>query len=138
MDAIEGRLRASFARQTMMTTLGAEMARAAAGEVVIAAPIAQHLMQQQGAAHAGLAFSIGDSAAGYAALSVLPEGSEVVTVEMKINLLAPAVGARLVAEGRVVKAGRRIVVVASDVWAEGPAGRKQVATMLGTMVPVEA
>ena len=57
---------------------------------------------------------------------------------MKINLLAPAVGARLVAEGRVVKAGRRIVVVAADVWAEGPAGRKQVATMLGTMVPVEA
>ena len=138
MDVIEARLRASFARQTMMTTLGAEMARAAAGEVVIAAPIAPHLMQQQGAAHAGLAFSIGDSAAGYAALSVLPEGSEVVTVEMKINLLAPAVGARLVAEGRVVKAGRRIVVVASDVWAEGPAGRKQVATMLGTMVPVEA
>ncbi|KGJ20107.1 PaaI family thioesterase [Paracoccus sanguinis] len=138
MDAIEARLRASFARQTMMTTLGAEMARATAGEVVIAAPIAPHLMQQQGAAHAGLAFSIGDSAAGYAALSVLPEGSEVVTVEMKINLLAPAVGARLVAEGRVVKAGRRIVVVAADVWAEGPAGRKQVATMLGTMVPVEA
>ncbi len=138
MDAIEARLRASFARQTMMTTLGAEMALAVAGEVVIAAPIAPHLMQQQGAAHAGLAFSIGDSAAGYAALSVLPEGSEVVTVEMKINLLAPAVGARLVAEGRVVKAGRRIVVVAADVWAEGPAGRKQVATMLGTMVPAEA
>lgn len=138
MDAIEARLRASFARQTMMETLGAEMVRAAAGEVVIAAAIAPHLMQQQGAAHAGLAFSIGDSAAGYAALSVLPEGSEVVTVEMKINLLAPAVGARLVAEGRVVKAGRRIVVVAADVWAEGPAGRKQVATMLGTMVPVEA
>ena len=67
-----------------------------------------------------------------------PEGAEVVTVEMKINLLAPGVGARLVAEGRVVKAGRRIVVVAADVWAEGPAGRKQVATMLGTMVPVEA
>ena len=75
--------------------------------------------------------------AGYAALSVLPAGAEVVTVEMKINLLAPAVGDRLVAEGRVLRPGRRIVVVASDVFAEGPKGRKHVATMLGTMVPVE-
>ena len=137
MDAIEARLRASFARQTMMTTLGAEMARAAAGEVVIAAPIAPHLMQQQGAAHAGLAFSIGDSAAGYAALSVMAAGSEVMTVEMKINLLSPATGDRLVAEGRVVKAGRRIVVVAADVWAETAAGRKHVAMLQGTMIPVD-
>ena len=137
MSEIEARLRDSFGRQTMMQTLGAAMDSAAEGAVTISAPIAPHVLQQQGAAHAGLAFSIGDSAAGYAALSVLPAGAEVVTVEMKINLLAPAVGDRLVAEGRVLRPGRRIVVVASDVFAEGPKGRKHVATMLGTMVPVE-
>lgn len=131
------RLRASFARQTMMETLGATMDEAAAGRVVISAPVAPHLLQQQGAAHAGLAFSIGDSAAGYAALSVLPEGAEVVTVEMKINLLSPAVGQRLVAEGRVIRPGRRIVIVGADVFAETGSARKHVATMLGTMVPVD-
>lgn len=137
MSDVDTRLRGSFARQTMMQTLGAEMVEAAEGRVVIAAPIAAHVLQQQGAAHAGLAFSLGDSAAGYAALSVLPEGAEVVTVEMKINLLAPALGDRLVAEGRVIRPGRRIVAVAADVFAEGLTGRKHVATMLGTMVPVE-
>lgn len=137
MTDVESRLRGSFARQTMMQTLGATMEEAAEGRVVISAPIAAHLLQQQGAAHAGLAFSLGDSAAGYAALSMLPPGAEVVTVEMKINLLAPAIGARLVAEGRVLRPGRRIVVVSADVFAEGERGRKHVATLLGTMVPVE-
>ena len=137
MDDLERRLRDSFARQTMMQTLGATMVTAGLGRVVIAAPVASHVLQQQGAAHAALAFGLGDSAAGYAALSVLPQGSEVVTVEMKINLLAPAVGDRLVAEGRVVRPGRRIVVVGAEVWAESGDVRKHVATLLGTMVPVE-
>ncbi|WP_112873455.1 PaaI family thioesterase [Paracoccus endophyticus] len=137
MDDLERRLRDSFARQTMMQTLGATMVTAGLGRVVIAAPVASHVLQQQGAAHAALAFGLGDSAAGYAALSVLPQGSEVVTVEMKINLLAPAVGDRLVAEGRVVRPGRRIVVVGAEVWAESGEVRKHVATLLGTMVPVE-
>ena len=136
--SIEDRIRDSFGKQTMMQTLGAQLDSVADGRVTITAPILPSSLQQQGAGHAGLAFSIGDSAAGYSALTTMPDGAEVMTVEMKINLLAPAVGARLVAEGRVVKAGRRIVVVAADVWAEGPAGRKEVATMLGTMVPVEA
>ncbi|HRO14145.1 MAG TPA: PaaI family thioesterase [Paracoccus sp. (in: a-proteobacteria)] len=137
MDDVGRRLRDSFARQSMMQTLGAEMVAAEKGRVVIAAPIADHVLQQQGAAHAGLAFSIGDSAAGYSALSVMDEGFEVVTVEMKINLLAPAVGERLVAEGRVIRPGRRIVAVAADVWAESGTGRKHVAALMGTMVPVE-
>ncbi len=137
MDDLERRLRDSFARQTMMQTFGATMVTAGLGRVVIAAPVASHVLQQQGAAHAALAFGLGDSAAGYAALSVLPQGSEVVTVEMKINLLAPAVGDRLVAEGRVVRPGRRIVVVGAEVWAESGEVRKHVATLLGTMVPVE-
>ena len=137
MNDVESRLRGSFARQTMMQTLGAELEEAARGRTRIAAPIADHVLQQQGFAHAALAFALGDTAAGYAALSVMPEGAEVVTVEMKINLLSPAVGDRLVAEGRVIRPGRRIVAVASDVFAEGAQGRKHVATLLGTMVPVE-
>ena len=103
---------------------------------MIIAPILPTSLQLQGAGHAGLAFSIGDSAAGYSALTMMPDGAEVMTVEMKINLMAPAIGDRLVAEGRVVRAGRRIVVVAADVFAEVNGARKHVAMMQGTMIPV--
>ena len=120
----------------MMRTLGAEVLSVEAGRVVITAPILPTSLQQQGAGHAGLAFSIGDSAAGYAALTTLPEGAEVMTVEMKINLMSPALGDRLVAEGRVIRAGRRIVVVGADVFAETGGARKHVAMLQGTMIPV--
>ncbi|MDO5622261.1 MAG: PaaI family thioesterase [Paracoccus sp. (in: a-proteobacteria)] len=133
---MQNRIRDSFARQTMMQTLGAELGEVTEGRVTITAPILPTVLQQQGAGHAGLAFSIGDSAAGYAALTMLPPENEVVTVEMKINLMAPALGDRLVAEGRVVRAGRRITVVAADVWAETNGQRKQVALLQGTMMAV--
>lgn len=133
---MEDRIRASFGRQTMMQTLGAELDSVAEGRVVITAPVLPTSLQQQGAGHAGLTFSIGDSAAGYAALTVMLEGAEVMTVEMKINLMAPAMGDRLVAEGRVIRAGRRIVVVAADVWAEAGGARRHVAMLQGTMIPV--
>lgn len=133
---IEARIRDSFDKQTMMVTLGATLDSVAEGQVVITAPILPTSLQQQGAGHAGLAFSIGDSAAGYSALTLMPEGAEVMTVEMKINLMAPAIGDRLVAEGRVIRAGRRIVVVAADVFAETEKGRKHVAMLQGTMIPV--
>ena len=134
--SIENRIRDSFARQTMMQTLGAQLDSVAEGRVVITAPILPTSLQQQGAGHAGLAFSIGDSAAGYSALTTMAEGAEVMTVEMKINLMAPAIGDRLVAEGRVIRAGRRIVVVAADVFAEKDGARKHVAMLQGTMIPV--
>ena len=134
--SIEARIRDSFDKQTMMQTLGATIDSVAEGRVVIVAPILPSSLQQQGAGHAGLTFSIGDSAAGYAALSLMPEGAEVMTVEMKINLMAPALGDRLVAEGRVIRAGRRIVVVAADVFAEIGGARKHVAMLQGTMIPV--
>ena len=118
MTDIQTRIRDSFDRQTMMRTLGAQLAQIQPGQVVITAPILPTSLQQQGAGHAGLAFSIGDSAAGYSALSLMPEDVEVMTVEMKINLMSPALGDRLVAEGRVIRPGRRIMVVAADVWAE--------------------
>ena len=134
--SIEARIRYSFDKQTMMQTLGAALDSVTEGRVVITAPILPTSLQQQGAGHAGLAFSIGDSAAGYSALTMMPDGAEVMTVEMKINLMAPAIGDRLVAEGRVVRAGRRIVVVAADVFAEVNGARKHVAMMQGTMIPV--
>ena len=94
------------------------------------------MQQQHGYAHAGLAFALGDSAAGYSALSVMAAEAEVLTTEMKINLVAPAAGARLIATGEVVKPGRRLVVVRARVEAEGDSGaRRLVAVLQGTMIP---
>ncbi len=132
----EARIRASFARQSLMATLGATLTRLEPGRVDISAPLSEGTQQQQGFAHAGLTFAIGDSAAGYAALSLMPEGMEVMTVEMKINLLAPGTGL-LIAEGRVLKPGRRLMVVAADVYSEAEGPRRHVAALQGTMIPVE-
>ncbi|KRW94853.1 PaaI family thioesterase [Paracoccus sp. MKU1] len=136
MNDLESRIRTSFDRQSMMRTLGARLALIEPGRIAITAPILPTSLQQQGAGHAGLTFSIGDSAAGYAALTLMPEAAEVMTVEMKINLMSPATGDRLVAEGRVIRPGRRIMVVAADVWAETGETRKHVAMLQGTMIPV--
>ena len=139
-EDIETKVRNSFAAQSMMTTLGAELKNVELGKVTISAPVLDGLRQQHDFAHAGLIFSIGDSAAGYAALSVMPIEAEVLTVEMKINLIAPApANSMLIAEGRVLKPGRRLVVVASDVWSQNPGGKPiQVAALQGTMIPVNS
>ncbi|MEX0969253.1 MAG: PaaI family thioesterase [Paracoccaceae bacterium] len=130
------KIRESFACQGLMASFGALLVRVESGHVDIMADVAPAFGQQQGFAHAGMVFALGDSAAGYAALSLLPAQAEVMTVEMKINLMAPATG-RLLAQGRVLKAGRRLVVVAADVWAQdGQGARKQVAALQGTMIPV--
>ncbi len=133
---IEQKIRRSFAAQSLMATLGAQILSIAEGMVEIEAPIAEGSLQQQGFAHAGLTFAIGDSAAGYSALSLLPEGHEVLTTEMKINLLAPGAGDRLIARGRVIKPGRRLVIVQSDVYAVDGAEERHVALLSGTMIPV--
>ncbi|MGR3762055.1 PaaI family thioesterase [Roseobacteraceae bacterium NS-SX3] len=138
MSAIEDKIRESFAKQSMMQTLGAELAAVGQGEVVITAPILPGSRQQHGAAHAALTFAIGDSAAGYAALSVMPQDQEVLTAEIKINLLAPGVGDCLRATGRVIKPGRRLVIVSSEVHAMSGGEEKLVAVLQGTMVPVPA
>ena len=132
----EGRIRASFARQSLMTTLGVSIGQIAEGAVTLSVPIHDGVLQQHGAAHAGVTFAIGDSAAGYSALTLMPREAEVMTAEMKINLLRPAIGERLVAIGRVIKPGRRLFVVQSDVYAETGEGREHVAILQGTMVPV--
>jgi uncharacterized protein (TIGR00369 family) len=134
-DAI-ARIHRSFEAQAMMATLGARITDISDGHVRITAPILPGATQQQGFGHAGLTFSIGDSAAGYAALTTLPLDSEVVTAEIKINLLAPARGDVLVATGRVIKPGKRLCVVASEVHAIENGDQKLIAVLQGTMVPV--
>ncbi len=137
---LRARIQASFDRQSMMATLGAQLATVAPGRIEITAPILPGAMQQQGHGHAALSFALGDTAAGYAALTMIPEDHEVVTAEIKINLLAPARGDLLVARGKVLKPGRRLVVVTSEVFAQmtgadGPR-EKLIAVLQGTMVPV--
>lgn len=133
---IEQKIRESFAAQSMMTTLGASLGTLSEGSVEIRAPILETCRQQQGFAHAGLTFSIGDSAGGYAALSVMPTDMEVLTTEMKIHLLAPGQGDALIARGRVVKPGRRLVIVQSDVYALSDGKETHIAMLTGTMIPV--
>lgn len=137
-DGTETRVRNSFARQSLMATFGARVEALGPGTCTLSAPIGQNVRQQHGVGHAGLTFALGDTAAGYAALTAMPEGAEVMTVEMKINLMAPAAGARLIATGRVVKAGRRLTVVTAEVEAESEAGtRRTIALLQGTMIAVD-
>lgn len=129
-------IRDSFARQGLMQTMGARIDTLAPGHVRLTAPITPAIGQQHGFAHAGASFALGDSAAGYAALSVMPPGSEVLTVEMKINLVAPAEGTTLIAIGDVVKPGRRLVVVRATLQVARPDGTtRDVALLQGTMIP---
>ena len=115
-----------------MATLGAELADVAAGHVAIAVPVEPRLSQQHGFLHAGVIVAALDSACGYAALTLMPD-AEVLTVELKVNLLAPATGDRIVAEGEVVRAGGTLTVCRGDAYAEQGSERAHVATMLATM-----
>ncbi|MDU8946524.1 PaaI family thioesterase [Ovoidimarina sediminis] len=132
---IRMKVEASFAAQGLMRTLGAELTDLGQGFCTVRVPIRPETGQQHGFAHAGLTFSVGDSAAGYSALSVMPADVEVLTSEMKIHLIRPAAGTWLRAEGKVIKPGRRLCVVSADVYAEGDGADRHVATLLGTMVP---
>ncbi|HWO00462.1 MAG TPA: PaaI family thioesterase [Blastocatellia bacterium] len=130
----EKRVRASFARQTLMSTIGALMTRVSPGEVVIELAFREDLTQQHGFVHAGIITAIVDSACGYAALSLMPPDSGVLTVEYKANFISPAKGARFVATGRVVKPGRTLTVCSGDVVAINDGNEKAIATMLATMM----
>jgi len=135
-QTLNDRIAGSFEQQAMMQTLGAQLADVQSGQVVIKAPILPGSRQQQGHGHAALSFAIGDTSAGYAALTVIPEDHEVVTAEIKINLLAPARGDLLIATGRVIKPGRKLVIVTAEVVARTGDQDKLVAILQGTMVPV--
>ena len=128
------KIKASFARQSFMKTIGAELDHIEKGSVSIRAPLSDHILQQHGFAHAGVAFSMGDSAAGYAALTMMPAEAEVLTTEIKINLLAPASGDTIIAEGRVIKAGSRLTIIGADVFAITGEQEKHIAILQGTMI----
>jgi uncharacterized protein (TIGR00369 family) len=113
----ERRVRDSFARQALMRTIGAELARIEPGRVEIALPFRADLTQQHGYLHAGVTSAIADSAGGYAGYSLFPAGSSVLTVEFKINLVAPAAGERFIALGEVVKPGRTLTICRLEVSA---------------------
>jgi uncharacterized protein (TIGR00369 family) len=130
----ERRVRDSFARQKVMATIGARLVRVEAGVVAIELPWREDLTQQHGYVHAGITSTIADSAGGYAAFSLFPAGSSVLTVEYKMNLMAPAAGERFVATGRVLKPGRTITICALEVVAVKDGREKICAAGLQTMM----
>ena len=125
----------SFESQAFMKTIGAKLDLVEEGKVIISVELKPSMMQQHGFGHAGVTFSIGDSAAGYAALTKMGTKQEVLTSEMKIHLMSPADGKTLKAVGSVLKAGRRLLVVQSNIYSGDDKNEKLIATMLGTMVP---
>ena len=140
MQAFERKVRESFGRQAFMATIGAQMTAVGIGSVEIRVSFNSSLTQQNSFIHAGVITSILDSACGYAALSVAPEEAEVLSVEFKVNLLAPAVGESFIARAQVKRAGRTLTVCTADAFALNQGSEKLVATMQATimnMVPRE-
>jgi uncharacterized protein (TIGR00369 family) len=133
----EAKVRDSFARQTVMQTIGARILALSPGRCEIELPYRRDLCQQHGYLHAGITTTIADSAAGYAAYSLMPPGASVLTVEFKVNLLAPAAGERFVARGAVVRPGRTLLVVETEVAAQQNGQEKPIAQMLATMMCLE-
>ncbi|HET9253035.1 MAG TPA: PaaI family thioesterase [Candidatus Eisenbacteria bacterium] len=131
-------VRESFAKQEAMRTLGASLRHVAPGQVEIQLPHRDDLTQQHGFLHAGVVTAVLDSSCGYAAFSLMPPGAGVLSVEFKVNLLAPAKGDVLVARGRVVRAGRTITVCQADGWMLSDGHETPVATMLATIMTVTA
>jgi uncharacterized protein (TIGR00369 family) len=127
-------VRDSFARQAVMKTIGAELVSVVPGAVQISLLFRPDLTQQNGYLHAGIVTTIADSACGYAAYTLMPPNSAVLSVEFKVNLLRPAKGEEFVAIAEVLKPGRTLTVVRADVFANPKNERVLVATMLGTMM----
>jgi len=130
----EQRVRDSFARQAAMALIGATMTRVEPGRCEIELPVRDDLTQQHKFVHGGVVGMIADSAGGYAAFTLMPADASVLTVEYKINMLAPARGERLVARGEVVKPGRTLSIVRADVCAIEGARETLVAAMQQTLM----
>lgn len=128
-------IKESFAKQTIMGLIGASLTRVEPGIVEIALPYRSDLAQQHGYLHAGIVTTIADSACGYAAYSLMPPDSEVLSVEFKVNLLRPAKGEMFLALAEVIKSGKTLTVVRADVFALDQAEQRTlIATMLCTMI----
>ncbi len=133
----EERVRASFERQNAMRTLGAELTLVRPGTIEIEMPFSESLTQQHGFLHAGVISTALDSACGYAAFSLMPADATVLTIEFKVNLLAPGKGERFLFRGSVTKPGRTIIVADGQAYALGASGpARLIATMTGTMMTV--
>lgn len=132
--AFETKVRDSFARQPFMILLGAELGAVAPGRVEIVLPYAEKVTQQHGYFHGGSIGAIADTAGGYAAFSLFPPDSTVLTVEYKINIMAPGKGERLVAVGEVTRAGRTLTVAKVEVYAEADGARIHCATATQTLM----
>lgn len=130
----EATVRGSFARQQVMRLIGAEMGMLAPGHCEIRLPYRDDLTQQNGYFHAGITGAIVDSAGGYAGLTLMPAGADVLTVEFKLNLLTPADGDILVAEGQVLKSGRNLVITRGEVYAIRDGKATHCATMQQTLM----
>src|ERR1044072_6252734 len=126
----------SFKKQRIMGLIGAKLSRVEPGLVEITLPHRADLTQQHGYLHAGIVATIADSACGYAAYSLMPAGSQVLSVEFKVNLLRPAKGETFLAVAEVVKAGKTLTVVRADGFGVESTRRELIATMLGTMICV--
>ena len=134
--AYESRVRASFARQRAMHTIGASLVRVEPGKVQVELPFRDDLTQQHGFLHAGIVTTLVDSACGYAALTLMDADAGVLSVEYKVNLLAPAVGDRMRAIGRVIKPGRTLIVCTGEVTAVRSGTESLVTIMQATMMAV--
>jgi uncharacterized protein (TIGR00369 family) len=135
-DGYEQRVRASFHLQGMMSSLAAELVVVREGYAEIRFPFSQQVTQQNGFAHAGAITAVLDSACGYAAFSLAPDGADVLTVEFKVNLLSPAKGEYFVARAQVKRAGRTLTVCTADAFALTGKQEKIVATMIATIMTV--
>ncbi|MBS0614401.1 MAG: PaaI family thioesterase [Proteobacteria bacterium] len=133
---VELRCRSSFEKQQFMTTLGARLTVVRPGEVVIELPFSARLTQQHGFLHAGAVTTIVDTACGYAALTLMPEGAAVLSVEFKINLMKPAVGTTFRAAGKVLKSGKSLTVCSGIVEALAENRWTTIAVMQATMMAI--
>jgi len=132
------RITESFNQQSAMATLGVVLEQVEAGQVTLSLSHAPHILQQQGFIHGGVICSVLDSACGYSALSVAPDGHEVLTIEMKTSFLRPASSGRLLVRGRVLKAGRRVSYTEAEAFSDDNGKQILVAKMSSTLaiVPV--
>lgn len=127
----------SFTKQGLMRTYQAQLEKVEYGDIVVSMPFSDVIAQQHGFFHGGVIGALADTACGYAAISIVNDGDAALTAEYKINLLAPADGERLIAEGRIIKPGRTLIVCQGDVYIEKENKRKLCAVMLMTMCVVK-
>ena len=135
-EELQRRIEASFALQGLMRVIEARIAELRPGRCTIEAPFRKTLTQQHGFLHAGVLTTLADNACGYATLSLLPPGQEVLTAELKVNFLRPARGVLAIARAEVLKPGRTLTVARAEVWMRGEDGAEVLcAAMQATLVP---